>query len=143
MYVSQVAMSSLPNIEIVSLLIILTAKKFSYKSLLSVYVFVFCEIMTYGLSLWVVNYLYVWAILAFSVCLIRKAESVWVYTALSGIFGILFGTLCSIPYFFIGGFSFGISYIISGLWYDVLHCAGNIILTPILFIPLEKVFKKL
>lgn len=63
MYVSQVIMSPLPNIEIVSLLIILITRKFGCKAFLAVYVFVGCEILTYGLSMWVVNYLYVWDIL--------------------------------------------------------------------------------
>ena len=142
MYVSQVIMASLPNIEIVTLLIIITAVNFSYKSFISVYIFVFCEIITYGLSLWVVNYLYVWAVLVVVICLIRRVQSVWIYTAVSGIYGLLFGTLCSIPYFITGGITFGVTYIINGLWFDILHCAGNLILTPILFKPLDFALKK-
>lgn len=143
MYVSQVIMSQLPNIEIVSLLIILTARKFGYKSLLSVYVFVGLEVLTYGISLWVVNYLYIWALLCFAVCPIRRLDSVWLYTVLSAVFGLLFGTLCSIPYFFIGGIGYGISYIINGLGFDLLHCAGNFIAAILLYKPLMRVFDKL
>lgn len=142
MYVSQVIMSQLPNIEIVTLLIILTARKFGYKSLMSVYVFVGLEILTYGISIWVINYLYVWAVLCIAVCLIRRIDSTVVYTLLSAFFGLIFGTLCSIPYFFMGGFGFGISNIVSGLGFDLLHCGGNFILTLILYKPLTKVFDK-
>lgn len=142
MYVSQVIMASLPNIEIVSLLIILVTRKFGYKALLSVYIFVGCEIMTYGFSIWVVNYLYVWAILFFAVLPIRKIDSVIVYSILSGIFGILFGTFCSLPYFITGGFSMGIAYIISGFSFDIPHCIGNLVLTSVLYRPLTKTFNK-
>ena len=142
MYISQVVMASLPNIEIVSLLIILTARKFGYKSLLSVYVFVGCEILTYGLSLWVINYLYVWAILCIVICLVRCIDSLALYTVISGVFGLAFGALCSIPNFFIGGIGFGISYIISGLGFDLAHSVGNIVLTFLLYKPLTKVLEK-
>lgn len=142
MYASQVVMASLPNIEIVSLLIILVARKFGIKSLISVYIFVLCEIFTYEFSLWIVNYLYIWAIFAFVITIIRKIDSTAVYTLISGIFGLTFGTLCSIPYFLTGGISFGVTYIINGFWFDLLHCGGNITLTFVLYRPLTKAFNK-
>ncbi len=138
MYVSQVVMAALPNIEIVSLLIIVVTHKFGVKALASVYVFVMCEIMTYGLSMWVINYLYVWAILCIVICFIRKVANTFLYTLVATIFGIAFGALCSIPYFFIGGISMGVSYIIGGLSFDLLHCGGNLITTLLLSKPLIK-----
>ena len=142
MYVSQVVMSALPNIEIVSLLIIVTAHKFGVKALSSVYVFVMCEILTYGLSMWVINYLYVWAFFCVIVCLIRKIGNTWVYTLTATVFGLAFGTLCSVPYFFIGGISMGISYIVGGISFDLLHCGGNFITTLFLSKPLIKALDK-
>ncbi len=142
MYVSQVIMASLPNIELVSLLIILIARKFNYKSLISVYIFVFCEIATYGFSVWVVNYLYVWAVLAVVVCLVRKIDNTFFYAFLSALYGIAFGTLCAIPYFFYGGFTFGITYIANGLWFDLLHSSGNFIIALVLYKPLTIAFNK-
>jgi energy-coupling factor transport system substrate-specific component len=142
MYVSQVVMSALPNIEIVSLLIIVVTHKFGVKALASVYVFVMCEIMTYGLSLWVINYLYVWAVLCIIICLLRKIGNTWVYTLAATVFGLMFGTLCSIPYFFMGGISMVISYIIGGISFDLLHCGGNFITTLLLSKPLIKAMDK-
>lgn len=142
MYVSQVVMAALPNIEIVSLLIIVATHKFGVKALTSVYVFVMCEIMTYGLSLWVVNYLYVWAVLCVIICLIRRVGNTWVYTLVATLFGLGFGTLCSIPYFFIGGISMVISYIIGGINFDLLHCGGNFITTLLLSKSLIKALDK-
>ncbi len=142
MYISQVVMSSLPNIEIVTLLIILVTRKFGYKALMSVYVFVGCEILTYGLHIWVINYLYVWAILCFIICLVRKINNTLFYSLIAAVFGISFGTLCSIPYFITGGFSFGVSYIISGLGFDLVHCIGNLLTVIILYRPLTKALEK-
>ena len=142
MYVSQVVMAALPNIEIVSLLIIVTTHKFGVKALASVYVFVMCEIMTYGLSLWVINYLYVWAILCIIVCLIRKIGNTWIYTLVAMVFGLGFGTFCSVPYFFIGGISMVVSYIIGGISFDLLHMGGNFITVLLLSKPLIKAMDK-
>lgn len=136
MYVSQVVMSSLPNIELVSLLIILVTRKFSIKAFYSIYVFVGCEILTYGISEWVINYLYVWAILCLVILPIRKIDSAVFYALVSAVFGIAFGTLCSIPSFIIGGIPMGISYILAGFWFDILHCGGNFILVLVLYKPL-------
>lgn len=142
MYVSQVVMSSLPNIELVSLLIILITRKFGIKALYSVYVFVGCEILTYGISEWVINYLYVWAILCLVIMTIRRIDVAVFYALISAVFGILFGTLCSIPSFIIGGIPMGISYILSGFWFDILHCSGNFILVMLLYKPLTKALNK-
>ena len=60
MYVSQVIMASLPNIEIVSLFVILITRKFGIRALYSIYIFVACEVFTYGISMWVINYFYPW-----------------------------------------------------------------------------------
>lgn len=140
MYVSQVIMAPLPNIELVSFLTIIVARHFSFKSLISVYVFAFLEIMTYGLHIWALNYLYVWAILALVVIPLRKIDNVFLYTVISGIFGIAFGTLCSVPYFITGGAQMGIAWIISGFSFDITHCIGNVVLTAILYIPITKAF---
>ncbi len=142
MYVSQVIMASLPNIEIVSLLIILTTRKFGYKAFLTVYVFVGLEILTYGLSMWVINYLYVWAILVLAVLVVRKVDNAYIYALISAIFGLLFGTFCSVPYFLTGGMAMGISYIVSGVGYDISHLIGNAVLTAVLYRPLTRVMNK-
>ncbi len=136
MYASQVIMAPLPNIEIVSLLIILITRKFGIKALLSVYIFVGCEVLTYGIHIWVINYMYIWAILCIAILFVKRVDNVFVYTIISAIFGLLFGTLCSIPYFFIGGFGMGISNIISGIPFDITHCIGNAVICLVLYRPL-------
>lgn len=142
MYVTQVILAPLPNIETVSLLIIIATCVFGVKALCSVYIFVICEIFTYGLHIWSINYLYVWAILCFAVLLTRKVENPIFFALLSAIFGLLFGTFCSIPYFFAGGIAAGFGYIIQGFVYDLLHCAGNFFIAILLFLPLKNVLER-
>ena len=143
MFISQVIMAPLPNIEIVSLLIIIITRSFGFKTFISVYIFVFCEVMLYGINDWVIMYMYVWAVLALAVICIRKIDSKAVYALVSGIYGLMFGTLCSIVYFIMGGFESGIAYIIAGLRFDLYHMAGNLAAAVILYRPLTKVFSKI
>lgn len=142
MYVSQVIMSSLPNIELVTLLVILTTQKFGLKALYSIYIFVACEILTYGIHIWVINYLYIWAILCIVIYFLRVLNNAIVFGLIAAIYGLLFGTLCSIPYFFTGGISMGIAYIISGFGFDLIHCVANLVLTVVLYTPLKNALNK-
>lgn len=145
MFVTQVIMAPLSNIELVSFLIILTTRKFGIKSLWSVYIFVILEILYHGLHLWVMSYLYVWAILVVIILFVRKLDSVMLYTLISSIYGFLFGTLCSVPYFITGGIGGGISWIISGIvsGFDIYHGVGNFVLMFLLYKPISKVFEKI
>jgi energy-coupling factor transport system substrate-specific component len=135
-------MASLPNIELVSFLIVLTTRKFGVKSLWSVYIFVTLEILTYGLELWNICYLYVWLILVLIILPIRNYDSVILYTLISSIYGFLFGTLCSVPYFITGGIAAGVSFIVGGIIFDIYHGVGNFILMFILYKPVTKAFNK-
>jgi len=138
----QVAMASLPNIELVTLLIILVTVHLGWKALFSVAVFVLVEGLIYGFNIWFINYLYVWPILTLIVMALRSQSSVLLWTIVAGFYGLLFGTLCSVPYFLTGGWAAGISYIAAGLTFDLAHCAGNIVSVLVLFTPLDKILRR-
>ncbi len=142
MVVSQVVLSALPNIELVTLLVILTAHRFGVRAMYPVYVFVIAEGLIYGIHMWWFSYLYIWAILVFAVCLLRKNSNAIVYTIIAAVYGLLFGTFSSLPYFITGGLSAGVAYIISGLTFDLLHFIGNTVSVALLFAPLNKVLDK-
>ncbi len=142
MYVSQIIMSQLPNIEIVSLLIVVVTCIFGIKALCSVYIFVICEILTYGIGIWSVNYLYVWAVLCVAVLFTRKFASREFFSVLGGIFGLTFDIFCSIPYFLTAGVAGGISYIVSGFWFNILHCVGNLVLIYLLYTPIRSLLER-
>jgi energy-coupling factor transport system substrate-specific component len=132
----QVALSFIPNIELVHLLIILYTLVFGRKTIYIIYVFVILEGFIYGVHLWWINYLYIWTILYILVHFIKGKNSSILWAIVSGFFGLGFGALCSIPYFFIGGPSTGIAYWISGIPFDLIHGISNFILTLLLFRPL-------
>ena len=139
----QVVMGPLPNIEPVSLLVLLYAAVFGWKCLYPVYVFVVMEILFYGLGLWNVNYLYIWAVPALAGVALRKMESPLGWAMVSGVYGLAFGALCGIVDLFIGGWAYALTKWISGIPFDVLHCAGNFGIALILFKPLRGVLEKL
>lgn len=139
----QVVMAPLPNIEPVSLLVMLFAAVFGWKSLYAVYVFVVMEVLFHGIGLWNINYLYIWAVLALAAILLRKMESPLGWAILAGMYGLCFGALCGIVDVFIGGFSYAVTKWISGIPFDLLHCGGNFVIALILWKPLRNLLEKL
>ena len=139
----QVAMAPLPNIEPVSLLVMIFAAVFGWKSLYPVYVFVVMEILFYGISTWNIYYLYVWTVLALGAIMLRKSKNPLAWAMLSGVFGLAFGALCGIVDIFIGGFAYAASKWVSGIPFDLLHCGGNFAIALIMFNPLRTVMEKL
>ncbi len=141
MYVSQVIMSPLPNIEIVSLLIIITTCVFGAKTLSSVYIFVICEALHYGIHDWVIGYFIAWPILCIVIRLLRKFASRELFTLISAIFGLVFELFFILPYLFVGGIGYAIAKLISGFWFSLLHCIGNLVLTYLLYNPLKNILE--
>lgn len=139
----QVVMSPLPNIEPVSLLVMLFAVTFGWKALYPVYIFVVMEILYYGISTWNVYYLYVWTILAVASVLIRNVHHPIIWALVSAVFGLLFGALCGIADIFAGGLAFAVSKWAMGIPFDVTHCIGNFVIAIVLFQPLRKLLQKL
>ena len=139
----QVVMGPLPNIEPVSLLVLLYGVVFGWKCLYPVYVFVVMEILFYGLGLWNINYLYIWAVPALAGAALRKMDGALGWALVSGVFGLVFGALCGIVDLFIGGWAYALAKWASGIPFDVLHCAGNFGIALILFKPLRRVLDRL
>lgn len=136
-------MSGLPNIEPVSLMVMLFAVVFGFKALYPIYLYILLEILFYGIQLWNINYLYIWLILAIAAWLLRGMKHPLGWALLSAAFGLLFGLLCAPVYLFVGGPGYAVSWWVSGLLYDVLHCVGNFVMALVLFVPLRKLLEKL
>ena len=142
-FAAKYAMSFLPNIEPVSLMVMLFAVVFGRKWVYPVYLYVVMEILFYGISLWNINYLYIWAVLALAACCMKKMQHPLGWAILSGTFGLLFGALCGIVDVCIGGFGYAVSKWISGIPFDIAHCVGNFIIALLLFGPLRRLLEKL
>lgn len=139
----KMVMAPLPNIEPSSLMVMLFAVTFGFKAIYPIYVYVALEFLVNGLNLWSINYLYIWLILAVAAWLMRKMERPIEWALLSGVFGLMFGLLCAPVYLFVGGWGYALSWWISGIPYDILHCVGNFAIAFILFVPLRRVMQKL
>lgn len=142
-FAAKYMMSFLPNIEPVSLCVMLYAVVFGKKWVYPVYLYVAMEILFYGLGLWNLNYLYTWAVLAVAAHCLRKMESPLGWAVLSAVFGLAFGALCGIVDVFIGGVGYAVTKWISGIPFDISHCIGNFVMALILFRPMRQLMEKL
>ena len=141
---TKVALASLPNINLNSVLIILTVVFFGWKALYTVYVYVLLEGLVFGFSVWWVGYLYIWAILVVAAMALRRNDSALLWAVVAGAFGLVFGPLMYLEWFAInGGWQGYFAMWVAGIPYDVTHCVGNFTATLILYRPLHTVMKKL
>lgn len=142
-FAAKYAMSFLPNIEPVSLMVMLFVVVFGRKWVYPVYLYIAMEILFYGISLWNINYLYIWAVLALAAGCMKKMQHPLGWAILSGAFGLLFGALCGIVDIFIGGFGYAAAKWVSGIPFDIAHCAGNFVIALLLFVPMRRLLEKL
>lgn len=143
LFAGQLGMSFLPNIEPVSTLIILYTLIYRKQVFPVIYTFVLLEGIVFGFGIWWISYLYIWSILALIVLLLDKMDSALFWAIISGAFGLSFGALCAIPYLISGGPYAAFSYWSAGIPYDIAHCAGNFVLTLVLYRPLLRLLKRL
>ncbi len=74
LYVSKVALEFLPNIELVSLLVVLYSLVFGWETIFIVTVFNLFELIQWGFGTWWFSYLYVWPLLCVITMLLKKAD---------------------------------------------------------------------
>lgn len=140
------ALTMLPNIEMTTFLLIMFAIYFGKKVYFVVPVMILIEGAVYGIGLWWFMYIYTWPILVFLARRLTKNASCISLSVLAGIFGLTFGLLGSIPYFFIGAWSGGImsgvsnaiAWWIAGIPWDLVHGVSNFIIMLVLYHPMKK-----
>ena len=133
LFAAKMAMAWLPNIEPVSLLVMVYAAVLGRRALYPIYVYVALECCVWGIQLWTVNYLYVWLLLYLAARRLRAMDAALGWAVLSGAFGLCFGARCAPVYLFTGGWAFALSWWVSGIPWDAVHCAGNFVLALELF----------
>ena len=142
------AMMGLPNIELTSFWLVLFSKNFGKKVYFVVPVFVLLEGIIFGFNLWWISYLYVWPILVLATRILQKNDSALIWAIVSAVFGLSFGALCALPYFFTGtdlqsGLTIVFSQWVAGIPWDITHCVGNFVLMLLLYKPLSQVMQRL
>ena len=139
----QVALAALPNIEAVSLLVMVYTVVLGSGVAYILAVFVVLEMLLWGVHTWVLSYLYVWAVLAALAWLLRRMESRLGWALLSGAYGLSFGALCALVYLPVGGWRMFAATWVAGIPFDLLHCAGNFAMALLLFQPCRRVLTAL
>lgn len=145
--VSKELLAWLPNIELVTCLLMVYTVELGAKAFYPAYVFVLVEILLYGFGIWSFTYLYIWAVLIVVILIVRKtdeiADNLVIMAVIGGIYGLTFGTLSSLVTLVIAGRAAAWAYIVSGLYYDIGHCVGNVLTVLVLYKPMRKLLVKI
>ena len=136
-------MAALPNIEPVTLCLLVYGTVFGYKALYPCYIYVVLEILFFGFGPWNFCYLYIWVIPVILGISLRQTKQSLVWAMVSAVYGLLFGALCGIVDVFIGGPGYAVAKWISGIPFDIAHCLGNFAMALILFNPLRELLDRL
>lgn len=142
-------MAALPNLELTSFWVILFTLTFGRRVWFVIPVFTLLEGLVYGFGMWWFMYLYAWPALALVTWLMRDMDSPVGWATVSGIFGLLFGALCSIPYGVLGavdglgsGLRAAFAWWVAGIPFDLIHCAGNFALMLALYRPVRRAMER-
>lgn len=144
LYVSKLALDFLPNVELVSLLVILYTLVFGKEAFMIITVFNLFQMIQWGIGTWTVSYFYVWPFLCLITLLLKKLikEEFVIWSMVSGVFGLIFGSLFAVLYLFIDP-AYALSYWIAGLPWDVWHAVWNFVLMIVLGKPFYMVLNKM
>ncbi len=147
MLLSKLLMEALPNFHLLGTLIVSYTVVYRKDALKPIYIFVLLSGLVYGFGIWWIPYLYIWTILWGAVMLLPKDMkpkiAVPVYMAVSGLHGLLYGTLYAPAQALLFGYDFKttIAWIAAGLPWDAVHCVGNVVL-GILILPIATALRK-
>lgn len=139
---SKAVMSPLPNIEPVSLLLMVYAAVLGREALYTAVTFVLLEGLIYGFGLWWFGYPYIWPVWALAAARLSPQLPAPVLAAACGGFGLSFGLLESLPYL-AGGPWAAVSHWTAGIPFDLAHCGGNFLLALFLAKPLLRLLQRL
>ena len=138
---AKLALSAIPNVEVVTLLLALYGYVFGWYGVLSAVVFVSIEPVIYGFGTWVVSYYIYWPLVAMIFMLLGKIrlKNRWLLTLAALVLTFFFGVLSSlIDVGFLSGnfdnffYRFGVYYA-RGIAFYAIQLACNAVLFPLAF----------
>lgn len=150
------ALSFLPNVEVITLLIAVFSTVWGVKySAPATVVFCLVEMAIYGIAGWVILYFVYWPTLAvvFHFALHKKTgwKALAIATGIGVLFSVLFGVLSAsvettlvlgnVPADKLG--TFFLSYYVKGLWFDLVHTVSVLASVVVLYLPLTAVGQKI
>lgn len=141
----KLALSFIPNVEIVTLLFIVYATVFGVKrSLFISMIFSTTEILIYGFSTWLLGYYIIWPMIILFVGIVKESlKSEYTYATIGAAFGYTFGAFFAVIESLFYGMAYGWTYWIGGLPFDLMHGTSNFIIILVLYKPMVKLLTKL
>ena len=135
--VAKFSLNALPNIECITLLVIVFTHHFGYRMTLpAVLIFAFLECTWWGFGTWSIVYFYMWPILVLLTTLLVRDDEMLMPIVLSTIYGLGFGAMSAILTLVIGGWQAALAWWIAGIPYDIVHGIGNMLIALTLYKPL-------
>lgn len=149
----KLAMSGLPNIEPITLLLIVFSASFGWQmAMVSALTFCTLEVLLYGFGSWVITYYIYWSLLALVAGLIlKKQKKLWVAVIIALIGTLLFSVIDAFVYACfvkVSGSSMSIVkvftiYYAQGIYFVLIHLASSLVLVSVLFTPLSKLLAQI
>ncbi|MDD4315972.1 MAG: hypothetical protein PHC84_02300 [Clostridia bacterium] len=146
----KMALMGLPNIEIVTLLIILCAYAFGLRiALPATLIFCIVESLLFGLNLWVISYFIHWPTVAISTALLKKlgATKDYMYiilgVLLAAIFGVTTSAVDAVVASNVAKINFFVMFSViytGGITYYAAHVISNVVFLTTAFPSLSKLF---
>ncbi len=147
MFISKLLMEFLPNFHLLGTLITAFTVVYRKDALKPIYIYVLLFGIYNGFSVWWIPHLYIWTILWAMVMILPKNMkpkiAIPVYMLVSGLHGLLYGTLWAPAQAITFGLNFNgmIAWIVAGFPFDVIHCVGNVVL-GVLILPVVTALRK-
>ncbi|MCQ2409067.1 MAG: hypothetical protein MJ068_00825 [Clostridia bacterium] len=147
----KLAFSFIPNVEVVTLLILVFSSSFGLiYSLPATLIFCLTEMLFYGFNSWVILYFVYWPLLAVISAVLLKRKNVAVAVIISAFLSFVFGVLsaCADTLFCVMKLSgpdlakYFAAYYLRGLYFDVIHIVSSSVIVLVLFRPLTAVCRK-
>ncbi|MDE6302074.1 MAG: hypothetical protein K2M36_00595 [Clostridia bacterium] len=145
------ALSAIPNVEVVTLMIIVygSAMGIAY-ALPATFIFCAVEIAIYGAGSWVLLYFIYFPMLAVVASLLLKGRRLWLAVIIGIIGSVLFGVLsaCCDTLFCISSLApkhmgqYWVAYYLRGLYFDITHVISSVITISVLYTPLVAVVRR-
>jgi energy-coupling factor transport system substrate-specific component len=149
MFASKIIMQGLPNMHLLGLFIASITLAYRQRALIPLYVYVFLDGLFSGFAFWWIPYLYIWlplwgAFMLVGKLTLSKRFRIPLYMVICAVHGLLFGIMYAPAQAFFFGLSFNmtITWIIAGLWFDVIHAITNFAAATMI-LPLSTLLTKL
>jgi len=148
----KLALSFVPNVEVVTLLILAygSAMGIAY-ALPASLIFCAVEVAIYGAGGWVLLYFIYWPLLAVLASAFLKGRRTWLAAAFAVVGGVFFGVLsaCCETLFCVSSLApahigdFWVAYYLKGIYFDLAHMISGLLTVCILYAPLVSVMRRL